>query len=34
MRLSLLQFTFDIEEELSEMIDCPIVSLEDILYEL
>lgn len=29
-----IYFFDDIEEELSEMVDCPIVSLEDIIYEL
>lgn len=29
-----IYFFDDIEEELSELVDCPIVSLEDIIYEL
>lgn len=29
-----IYFFDDIEEELSEMVDCPIVSLEDIIYEI
>ena len=27
-------FFDDIEEELSQKIDCPIISLEDVLYEV
>lgn len=29
-----IYFFDDIEEEISELVDCPIVSLEDIIYEL
>lgn len=29
-----IYFFDDIEEEISEIVDCPIVSLEDIVYEL
>lgn len=29
-----IYFFDDIEEEISELVDCPIISLEDIIYEL
>lgn len=29
-----IYFFDDIEEEISELVDCPIVSLEDIIYEI
>ena len=29
-----ITFFSDIEEELCDMVDCPIISMEDIIYEL